>query len=97
MTKYQYMKIPLKYFNPQICTKYDIHNLAHNGYVRIEIRKGIYGLNEAGILACNYIVNHLVPFGYYLVTHTLDLWTHETIPTSFILCVDNFGMKSYNK
>ena len=40
---YQYMKMRLKYFTPEICTEYDVHNLSRNGYVRIEIRKVMNG------------------------------------------------------
>ena len=35
MEKYQYMKIPLKYFTPEIFIEYNIHNIAHNGYINI--------------------------------------------------------------
>ena len=41
MEKYQYIQIPLKYFTPEICNEYNIHNLAYNGYINIEIRKGV--------------------------------------------------------
>ena len=91
------MKIPLRYFTPEIFNEYNIHSLAHNGYINIEIRKGMYGLKEAGILAFNYIVKNLAPFGYHPVKFTPGLWKHETRPTTFILCVDDFGIKSYCK
>ena len=88
------MKIALKYFTPETFTEYDIHDIAHNGYVNREIRKGIYGLKEAGILAFNYIVKNLVPVGYHPVKFTPGLWKYETRPTMFTLCVDYFGIKS---
>ena len=56
MKKNQYMTILLKYFTPEICSEYGIYNIAHNSYINIEIKKGMYGLKEAGILAFNYIV-----------------------------------------
>ena len=59
MEKYHYMKIPLKYFTPKTCSEYDIHNIGHNGYINIEIRKGMYGLKEVGSLAFNYMVKTL--------------------------------------
>ena len=97
MNKCQYMKIPLKYFTSEICTEYDIHNLTHNGYIHIEIRKGKYGLKEADILAFNYTVKNLAPFGYHPVTHTPGLWKDETRLTTFTLCIDNFVIKAYTK
>ena len=97
MEKYQYMKILLKYFTPEIYNEYYIHKITHNGYINIEIRKGIYGLKEAGILAYNYIVNNLAPFGYHPVKFTPGLWKYETISTIFTLYVDNFSIESYSK
>ena len=91
------MKIALKYFTPETFTEYDIHDIAHNGYVNREIRKGIYGLKEAGILVLNYIVNNLAPFGYHPTKHTLCLWKHEIRPITFTLYVEDFGSKSYSK
>ena len=97
MEKYRYMKTPLKYFTPEIYNKYKIHSLVHNGYINIEMRKGMYGSKEAGILAFNYIVENLAPFRYHLVKFTPGLWKHETRQTSFILVVDDFGINSYCK
>ena len=62
MEMYQYMKIPLKYLTRNFCNEYDIHNLAHNGYINIEIRKGMHGLKEVDILAFNYIVKKSCTF-----------------------------------
>ena len=56
MKTYRYMKIPLKYLTPEIRHKYDIDNIVQNGYVYIEICKGIYGLKEAGIISFNALV-----------------------------------------
>ena len=53
------MKIILKWLTPEIYEDYDIHNLAHNGYINMKIRKGMPGLKEAGVLAFNYIANIL--------------------------------------
>ena len=53
MKNYQYMRIPLKYFTQEIKDEHNIMNIIDNNYVYIEIRKCMYGLNEAGILAFN--------------------------------------------
>ena len=34
------------------------------GYVYCEIRKGMYGLKEAGCVAFQNLVKNLAPFGY---------------------------------
>ena len=45
------MKITIKYFTDEIKEEYSINNIAQNGWVHVEIRKGMYGLKEAGIIA----------------------------------------------
>jgi hypothetical protein len=73
---------------------YNLAALAKNGYVFVEIRKGMYGLPQAGILATNErLVKHLAPFGYHPTPHTPGLFTHKTRPISFTLVVDDFGIK----
>ena len=57
----------------------------------------MYGLKEAGILAFNYIVTNLAPFGYHPIKHTLGLWKHATRPTTFTLHVGDFRIKSYSE
>ena len=49
---------------------------AHKGFVYLEIRKAIYGLPQAGILANKLLWKRLAPHGYYEVAHTPGLWRH---------------------
>ena len=72
--------------------EYDLHALVRNGYVLCEIRRGMYGLPQAGILAYEQLVKILAPFGYAPTRHTPGLWQHKTRPISFSLCVDDFGI-----
>ena len=59
----------------------------------LEIRRTIYGLPQAGILANKQLREKLLPAGYYEVTHTPGLWRHVTWPIQFTLVVDDFGIK----
>jgi hypothetical protein len=54
LSRFEYMKMLLSRFLMEIIQKYNINTLAIDGWVYIEIRKGMYGLKQAGILA-----NHL--------------------------------------
>ena len=65
----------------------------YNGWIYMEIRKGMYGLPQAGILANQLLRKRLKPHGYFEVTNTPGLWKQETRPTTFTLVVDNFGIK----
>jgi hypothetical protein len=95
MDDFQYMKIPVKYIPQEVMDEYDLHSLVCDGYVHVEIRKGMYGLKEAGIIAYRRIVKKLQPHGYQPVTHTPGLWHHTSLPTTFTLAVDDFGVKYF--
>ena len=91
------MRIPLKYFTQEIRDEYNIIDIEEDGYVFIEIRNGMYGSKEASILVFNYLVKNLAINGYHPVPFTAGSWNHETRQTTCILCVDDFGIKAYNK
>ena len=44
MNRYDYMKLPLYIVSEEIIQKYNLRNLAHKGFVYMEIQKGMYGL-----------------------------------------------------
>jgi hypothetical protein len=50
-------------FPEEIANKYNITALAVDGWVYIEIRKGMYGLKQAGLLANQLLQKRLSPFG----------------------------------
>jgi hypothetical protein len=51
LPRYEYMKIVLSGFPEDIVDKYNLGALALDGWVYIEIRKGMYGLKQADLLA----------------------------------------------
>ena len=57
----------------------------------------MYGLKQAAILAYNKLVKHLKPYRYSPIPFSLSLWTHTSRPTSFCLCVDDFGVKYFSQ
>jgi len=63
----------------------------------LEIRKAIYGLPQAGVLANKLLKACLAPAGYYEVTNTPGLWKHVSRPIAFTLVVDDFGVKYVGK
>jgi len=48
MERYKYMAIPLADIPETIIKQYNLLEKAHNGMVYVEIRKGMYGLPQAG-------------------------------------------------
>lgn len=97
MERYEYMWIPLDLIPQVIIDQYNLNDLAHNGRVLVEIRKGMYGLPQAGQLAYERLVIHLAKYGYAPTRHTPGLWKHHTRPILFSLVVDDFGVKYIDK
>jgi hypothetical protein len=97
LPRFEYMKMLLSRFTEEIVQKYNLNALAVDGWVHIEIRKGMYGLKQAGLLANQLLQTRLAPFGYYPARHTPGLWLHKAQPISFTLVVDDFTVKYMGK
>jgi hypothetical protein len=97
LPRFEYMKMLLSRFPAEIVQKYNLNALAVDGWVYIEIRKGMYGLKQAGLIANQLLQTRLAPFGYYPARHTPGLWLHKTRPISFTLVVDDFAVKYVGK
>jgi hypothetical protein len=90
---YKYMKMPLTLLPADIIEYYNLDDKALNGYVFMEIQKGMYCLPQAGILANKLLKKQLARHGYHKQPHTPGLWKHDSRPIWFNLAVDNFGIK----
>jgi hypothetical protein len=56
------MKIPLRWIPQEIITQYNLLEYAEDdGYVYVEIRKGMYGLIQAARIAYNRLINSSNP------------------------------------
>jgi hypothetical protein len=97
LPRFEYMKILLSRFPEKIVHMYNLKAPAVDGWVNIEIRKCMYGLKQAGLLANQLLQTRLAPFGYYPIRHTPGLWLHKRRPISFTLVVDDFTVKYVGK
>ena len=93
LDRFEYMKMPLSILPDDIISHYNLRNKAQNGFVYIEIRKGMYGLPQAGILANKLLKERLALDGYTEQQHTPGLFKHNKRPVWFNLTVDDFGIK----
>jgi hypothetical protein len=93
MTHYEYMRIPVDVIPPDIYELYNLKEKERNGFVIVEIRKGMYGLAQAGRLASDHLKPHLAEWGYNECPRTPGLFKHATCPVTFTLVVDDFGVK----
>jgi hypothetical protein len=89
----EYMRISLKHIPLDVQERYNIASMVHNGYVLMEISKGIYGLPQAGKLAQDRLVAHLAKNGYIQCVNTPCLFIHQTNGVAFTLVVDDFLIK----
>ena len=68
-----------------------------DGSVYIEIRKGMHGLPQAGLLAQQLLEKRLETHGYKQSKIILGFWKHKWGPIQFSLVVDDFGVKYKGK
>jgi hypothetical protein len=97
LPRFEYVKMLLSCFPEEIIQKYNLNALAVDGWVYIEIRTGMYGLKQEGLLANQLLRTRLAPFGYYPVWHTPILWLHKTWQISFTLVVEDFAVQYVGK
>jgi hypothetical protein len=97
LPRFEYIKMLLSRFPEEIIQKYNLNALAVDGWVYIKIRKGMYGMKQAALLANQLLQTCLAPFGYYPARHTPGLWMHKTRPISFTLVVDDFAVNYVGK
>ena len=94
----EYMRINLKDLPDDIIQQYHLKQIADkHGFVYTRIDKGMYGLKQAGKIAYDNLVAHLKKFGYAPCRITKGLWKHKTNATTFVLVVDDFGIKYTNE
>jgi hypothetical protein len=93
MKRKEYMRIPIGDIPQTIIDQYNLLPLVSNGYVYVEIGKGMYGLPQAGKIANDRLIKHLAKHGYEQAQHTHGLFTHKTNGGVFTLVVDDFGVK----
>ena len=81
----------------EVVQQYNLHDVASNSWVYMEIRKGVPGLKQASRIANDRLQLQLAEFGYAPVARTLSLWKHVTEDITFSLVVNNFGVKYVGK
>ena len=67
------------------------------GSVLVKIKKGMYGLKQAGKLAQARLIAHLAAHGYMNTPEAPCMFRHQTRNIAFVLVVDDFGIKYKGK
>ncbi len=77
MKRYKYMRIKITDIPEEIIQEYDLLKLlTPDGYIYCEIRKGAYGLPQAGLIAQELLQERLAMKGYHQSKIIPGLWTH---------------------
>jgi hypothetical protein len=98
MSQYKYMRLKLSDMPEDVIEHYKLRVITTpDGYVYCEIRQGMYGLPQAGIITQELSAKRLKEHGYSQSKTMPGLWKHEWRPIIFSLVVNNFGVKYVGK
>ena len=98
MKRYEYIRVKLEDIPQEIVDEYKLTTIAtKEGWVYIEIRRGMYGLPHGGIIAQEQLEKRLNKADYYQSQIIHGLWKHKWRPIVFTLVVDDFGVKFTGK
>jgi hypothetical protein len=98
MDCYKYFRMKLDLFPQDIIDEYGLRDKVDtDGNIFCEVRCGMYGLPQAGIIAQELLTKRLHKAGYQQSTITPGYWHHNWRPISFTLVVNDFGVKYTNK
>ena len=98
MARYEYMRLKLSNLPEDIIEQYGLkEKTTSEEYIYVEIRKGMYGLPQARLLAQELLEQRLQKQGYTQSKVTPGFWTHTWRPISFELVVDYSGVKYVGK
>jgi hypothetical protein len=94
MKRYEYMRLKITDIPNKIIEEYKLCEIAtEDGYLYCEIRRGMYGLPQAGIIAQVQLKERLGKYSYHQSKIIPGLWTHTTRNMCFTLVVDDFTIK----
>jgi hypothetical protein len=98
MDHYEYFKMKIELFPQDIIDEYGLRDKVDaEGNVFCEVRRGMYGLPQAGIIAQELLTKCLHKAGYRQRKIKPGYWRHDWRPISFTLVVNDFGVKYTNK
>ena len=78
MEKFEYMKSMANIIPEDVMEQYNLARLVDDGWVCIDIIKGMYGLPQSGLLAIVKLIKHIEKYGYHLTKLTPRLWRHDS-------------------
>ena len=94
----KYMHLKLRNLPESVVQNYNLEKKTNrDGYVYAEIKRGMYGLPQAGLIAQQLLEKILNKKGYHKNDITPGLWKQKWRPICDSLWVDDFGVKYFGK
>ena len=92
------MRLKLSDLPKSVVQQYDLEaKSTKDGYVNVEIKRGMHGLLQAGLILQKLLEKRLNKKGYQKIKTTLGFWKHDWRPIHLSLCADDFGVKYVGK
>ncbi len=89
----EYIRIKFVDIPQEFIDEYKLNKLACESWIYFKMRRGMYGLHQAGILANKLLQDSLAEFDYYEAATTPGLWRHNWRPVMFALIFDKFAIQ----
>ena len=94
LPRHEFLRLKLADMPDNVIEHYELNKIATaDGSIYVRVKRGMYGLPQAGLLAQELLEKRLGEDGYYQSNFTPGLCLYESRPISFSLCVDDFGVK----
>ena len=94
----EYLRMRITDMPDNVIDQYKLRDkVTKDGWIFVAVKRGMYGLPQAGILAQELLEQRLNQHGYSQSKLTPGFWTHEWRPICFTLVVDDFGVKYEGK
>ena len=98
LARYEYLRLKLSNLPDDVIEEYNLKEKTTNdGFVYVEVRKGMCGLLQTGLLEHILLEERLKKHGYEQSKITPGFWNHKGRPICFTLVVDDFGVKYVGK
>ena len=77
----EYTRLHIRLITPDINVHFNLNVLVYqDGWIYMEIIRGVYGITQVGILANNLIQQHLIDHGYFRFKLSPGFWQHVWRP-----------------
>ena len=98
LAQYEYLWLKLSNFPDDVIEEYNLkENTTKDGFLYVEVQKGMYGFQKAGLLSQILLEERLKKQGYEQSKITPVFWKHKGRPICFTLVADDFEVKYVGK